>query len=646
MRNFEKYFRGWKLGLGNTAAPVHYVEAGEMQKRSISHSGNETTMVWEGHEVLGDDFRVVAVWREINGRYEAEIQYDNYQGEEFIEEIIFPVLELDFSEDCEFIFCKDMGCRLKGETLFKPGSRQDIGFTAMQFCALINSGRGCYIDHRDAHGNIKYATVEISEDGKKLVYFPVYLQSLDGKPAERGGIPYATSVMEFTGSWFEAAVIYREWALKQSWCPNRTGVNPLRDIGMWIWNRGLAEDVMPPVERLQRDLPDIRMALDWYWWHQNPYDTDYPDFWPPREGEEHFRRSVERMVGQGIFTQVYVNGVCWDLDGPSWADGGEESIIIRRNREPDFNVFNKYNHHRLGMMCGEAPKFHDRISRLVKKLADCGLSGQYLDIIGGIPYEPCYNPAHDHGMGGGNHCVEGYRKMLRRLKNENPDFPLTTEYANEVYMDLLDGAIICGSTSQEHFYNPAKECIPLFSAVYHGHFALFGNYAHPDGIPPWDPLWPPEERWKNEKKWQELYPEQFFVEMARPVIWGAQPMVCNLKLSIMDNPEFAGIYAFIRHTAEFYYRNREFLFDGEMLSPDGFDCSSREVKFMMRTIFTKEDNFKENIRTMPSLLHSCWRDVNGNRALFIANYTTEEQKWSFKGKSGTAAPHSYAKIEL
>ena len=123
-------------------------------------------------------------------------------------------------------------------------------------------------------------------------------------------------------------------------------------------------------------------------------------------------------------------------------------------------------------------------------------------------------------------------------------------------------------------------------------------------------------------------------------------MVCNLKLNIMNDPEFTGIYAFIRHTAEFYHRNRGFLFDGEMLSPDGFDCSSREVKFMMRMIFTKESNFKVNTRTMPSLLHSCWMDRDGNRALFIANYTEEEQKWSFRGKKDVIAPRSYVKIGI
>ena len=34
--------------------------------------------------------------------------------------------------------------------------------------------------------------------------------------------------------------------------------------------------------------------------------------------------------------------------------------------------------------------------------------------------------------------------------------------------------------------------VPLFPAVYHGRAVVFGNYAHIDGITPYDELWPQE----------------------------------------------------------------------------------------------------------------------------------------------------------
>ena len=76
---------------------------------------------------------------------------------------------------------------------------------------------------------------------------------------------------------------------------------------MWLWNRGRIDCVFPPAERLAADAK-VPIALDWYWWHHNPYDTDYPDFWPPREGVEAFKAAVKRMNDQGIYTQVYING--------------------------------------------------------------------------------------------------------------------------------------------------------------------------------------------------------------------------------------------------------------------------------------------------------------------------------------------------
>ena len=34
----------------------------------------------------------------------------------------------------------------------------------------------------------------------------------------------------------------------------------------------------------------------------------------------------------------------------------------------------------------------------------------------------------------------------------------------------------------------------------------------------------------------------------------------------------------------------------------------------------------------------------GEYALFLANYTNEEQPWEFRGRNGTLPKHSYAKI--
>ncbi|MBS1370336.1 MAG: hypothetical protein HPZ91_10315 [Lentisphaeria bacterium] len=648
IRNFpERCSGGWKLGLGDAHAPLHFITDREMGERRVQEEAGLLKIVWQGHPQLGPGFRVEAEWRREGELFAAGFGYSGFSGGEFVEEIHFPILEMEYGENAQFVSgAFDMGCIYGGESRFRAGSKNRIRYASMQFSALCDSGRGIYIDHRDPEWHFKAEEIEISADGRRLTCSSVHFMELGEHPRESFRLPYESCAGEFSGGWFEAARLYRPWALRQPWVRNRTGENPLRKIGLWVWNRGPAGEVAPPVEQLQAECREIPVALDWYWWHSNPYDTDYPDFWPPREGEECFRNAVRRLTKQGIHTQVYVNGVCWDLDGGSWAEGGAESVVVRRGGEPYAHAFNKYNGHRLGFMCGEAPAFHDRLSALLKKLRESGLSGQYLDMIGNATYNCCYNPAHKHGRGGGGASGKGYRTLLRRLKRENPDYPLTVECAHEAYMDLADGAIVCNSVSAEHLGTGDREPIPLFTAVYHGAFALFGNYATPDGTTPWDPLWPPEDRWKNEKPWHRLYPDQFFVEMIRPVIWGVQPMVCNLKPSIRRDPEFHEAYRFILDTAKFYHENRKFLFDGEMLPPDGFECGSKEVEFMCRMIFTREDECRIQTKRLPCVLHSCWKAPDGESALFLGNYTGREQAWKYKDRKGSIPAHSFRKLPL
>ena len=650
MRMNSQVTPDWRLALGDLRQELTYICPAEMQTCSCSHNGEEHTAVWRGHPRGGEDFTVTVRWREVpDGLCSGTLEYTGYTGSDLIESIQFPVLAEPQSAVSKIIVAsRDMGYLRTIKSLFAESSLQEILYGGgMQFSGMmLQDGTFLYVDHRDTQRLVKMAQWALEDS--KLIYRGVHLLPVvNNQPSREYQLPYQSSWGKFRGGWFDACQIYKQWGSKQAWAAKSEQVNPLRKIGLWVWNRGLIKDVMPPVEKLQQDLGDVPVALDWYWWHSNPYDTDYPEFWPPREGEEAFRAAIQRLTRQNIFVQTYINGVCWDLDGKSWSEGGAEEIRVLRDGTPMSVAFNRYNGHRLGYMCGEAPKFQDKISALVGKLRRSGLSGQYLDMIGCATFQPCYHPEHKHPKGGGNVIYQGFRKLIKRLKQENPNFPLTTETSSEGYMDLIEGFIICGSTSGEHMgHLEGFEYLPMFSSVYHGKIALFGNYAHPDGITPWDPLWPPEDRWQEEKPWHKLFPDQFFFELSRTLIWGAQPMVCNITLELCNNPEFAEIYQFILDTARFYHQNLKYLFDGEMLSPDGFQCRTWPVKFLARMIFTKQGTERTGTLPMPAVLHSCWRAPDGSKALFLANYTGEPQTWQWKHLHGTLDAHCYERIIL
>ncbi|MBP5638947.1 MAG: hypothetical protein J6X55_05695, partial [Victivallales bacterium] len=640
----DSYESNWRFELSQSFGDITNVAPEDM----MAHSRNETpngdvVLKWKGHPTYGLNFTVTTTWKHCDdGRMEGRLEYSDYEGTLDIEKIVFPIVKMEVYEDFDILTHHGF---IVPSRLHTVGKRYEALINCMQFCAFLNHSRdSLYIDWRDPSWTAKGYYFQLL-DSTTLCVSGIYYVPIEKSPANSGCIPYPCSIADFKGGWYDASQIYKPWAIQQAWWTKADRPNKLADIGMWVWNRGLIKDVLPPVERLQKDLGrDARVALDWYWWHNNPYDTDYPNFWPPREGAEAFKEAAKRLTSQNIFCQVYINGICWDHDTANWEDGGRQGAVVKRDGTLHEHDFNKYNHHRLCWMCSEAEAFQNQHSFLVKTLREAGMTGQYMDMIGNSSFALCYNREHHHPLGGGTHKVEGYRKFLKRLLDENPGHPIDIESPCEPYMDLASGCIICAETSSERMGNTA-EAVPTFTAVYHGRYALFGNYALPDGIPPWDPLWPDKDKWPKEESWHTLYPDEFYVEMARFIVWGSQPMVCTLRDNIISSPEFAEEYNFILASARFYSANLDFLYSGEMLSPDGFSCPEKDVSFFYRMIFTTQDKAHPFTRRMPTVLHSHWRNPAGQTALFLANYTADEQPWSFKGLSGTIAPHSYLKVK-
>ena len=77
---------------------------------------------------------------------------------------------------------------------------------------------------------------------------------------------------------------------------------------------------------------------------------------------------------------------------------------------------------------------------------------------------------------------------------------------------------------------------------------------------------------------------------------------------------------------------RNFLYDGRMLSPAGFSCAFHQVGFLQRGIFTTEAEHTVTYRELPCVMHSCWRAPDGQEALIMANYSAQEQSCSYQGR--------------
>ena len=606
---------------------------------------------WRGNALLGDDFEVTVEWeRTADGLWSGALAWSGNRSQAAIEEIAFPLVSARTGEASRLLLPANLGELLTMRGVLGRKKRRRF-YGSMQWTAFFPAGKGYgfYLDCRDSGHRIKQFDFDYA-DGR-FIHSPVHYVPLTPENRAAFAMPYRCTFGKFAGCWYEGAQIYREWALRQPWYLDRRPVSPvLREISMWVWNRGNADDVIPPVERLRRDA-GTPVALDWYWWHANPYDTDYPEFWPPREGVGVFRKALARLARQGIFTQVYTNGMTWDIDTASFgSDNGRDSLQINRDKTPTAMMFNPYTRHRLAIMCGEAPEFHKKISAIADRLAGCGLPGLYLDMIGSAAFTPCRNPAHRHVRGGGSYQREGYYRYVSEIRRKHPELLLSTEYAHEM-MDLFDSGIMLDSSLERCFGTTELEAVPAYTAVYHEGVTLFGSYALPDGIPPWDSRWPDADRWKRESKWHRKFPRQFFFELGRCIVWGIQPCVCNLQLRHAEDPEFADEYRFILRVAAFRSENVEVLSSWRMLSPEGFECGKVKVKFMKRGIFTRRHEANVIEKELPAVLHSFWEGPRGERVAVLVNCTRRSRRCLYRDGSGamkeiTVAPLSCLKVEL
>src|SRR5690606_742450 len=101
---------------------------------------------------------------------------------------------------------------------------------------------------------------------------------------------------------------YRAWALDQWWAkearlPSGKTASWATDTALWVWNRGRSEGVLGPAAALQERL-GLPVSVFWHWWHGCAYDVHFPEYLPPREGEEPFRDALEKAHGAGLHAIV------------------------------------------------------------------------------------------------------------------------------------------------------------------------------------------------------------------------------------------------------------------------------------------------------------------------------------------------------
>lgn len=440
------------------------------------------------------------------------------------------------------------------------------------------------------------------------------------------------------GNWYDAALIYREWAWQQEWTKNNRlhsgKMNKwLPETDIWVWNRGRSDNVLTEAADLKEYLGDYNVSVLWHWWHNGPYDDAFPEYLPPREGRENFVKAVAEAKEKGINMTPYMNSIQWGESRKSWKELDIEQYAARKaDGSTHSHAYNKFSGNPITPMCMSQEFWHDTYSELCDTVVnDYGCTGVYMDQA--CLHYWCYDPDHGHPVGGGNYWVKGYQKLVERVREKtagnNPI--LTGEGSGEDWMGHLDGFLTLQASQERMSGLPSSIVIPLFNAVYHEYAICFGNFG---GLtyPPYDEFWPKEYRAPNtETLLPAKYNTQLRMEQARTFVWGTQPMIANYHAFARKARPTE-----MRFIAELVAKRKQhkdyFQYGRMMRAPRLADEHTEEIDIAQMSTYgykTTGTNLIAHRKAVPMLYSCAWRNSEGNILLAFVNISEEEKETSF-----------------
>ncbi|MEC3880060.1 DUF6259 domain-containing protein [Parapedobacter sp. 10938] len=635
------------------------IDAGAASNFSTSRTAAGLELTWAGFEGLPKDFRVTAsidlipdsamsVWR---------IRVDGTEGT-LIRKVTFPRIAGLADLDEEELAVPDwMGSLLKSprEAMTPGGSGfgwEYPGHMSMQFISLYNPhGAGIYLASDDTLAHSKTFTLSKDTTGM-LVYgvdnYPSYEKHLSSYEP-----PYAFLIGGFQGDWFTAAQLYKRWAEKQHWSRDSRLVNGkvpdwVQNTSYWVWNRGRAANVLPPAVALSERL-DSRVSVLWHWWHGKSYDDSFPEYFPPRDGDEVFKAAVSKAQQQGINALVYMNALKWGPSTQSWVDEGAERFAAK---DIDGNmlshVYNIFTKKALTNMCEATDFWKQKYASLVDTAVNqYGLGGVYMDQI--CLNRRCYDPIHGHAIGGGNYWMQHVAQKDHLIRANFPKGgtqALAGEGVGENWLPHLD-AFLALQVSKERYAGVHHwQTIPLFQAVYHEYGITFGNYSSLL-TPPYDEKWPQDQAPDDtETPLDPEFNSQFLMEQARSFVWGMQPMIANYQPFLdtirKDEIDFLERLAHVRQAGLDY-----FVF-GEFLRSPSLDIPTENIAISRLSIYAgRSGNVTRFENEFPLVYASAWRSKEGNVAVALASISRADYEVDFEidaeeysiGSSGTIYLH-------
>ncbi len=396
---------------------------------------------------------------------------------------------------------------------FRPGAGVGQvypgGYSNMQFFAYYSqeSRAGLYITSQDNAGYAKSLNAGLLGADWMVVnapYFPPFQAGADVT------VPYTVLLGVFHGDWFDAASLYRTWAIQQPWA--RQGPLVTRaDVPDWYKNTGmmgwkdtfsslgpgnsyasLAQGAAVWKQELQS-----QPVMDWVAWeNQGPW-VDDPDFLPPSQGWPAFDAAVSathsaggKLMVEPTTNVAAVGGSSWSTFQASASQQADGSMYL--NQITTLNQ-NYQSGTQTNAQMDPTQPWHDALLSLTSQLQQHGIDLIHMD---GNPYQEglCYATNHSHLPGGGNWWFQDYAQIYNDIRTAgravNPDFAMGGELYAEPYLALTDSGqdqtntgLYMPAVTSGTAIDPTKvSFIPLWQTVYHDYTLTYSMLSSINGI--------------------------------------------------------------------------------------------------------------------------------------------------------------------
>lgn len=418
-------------------------------------------------------------------RFVFETYLSNANGEYALLECDYAALTVDLTDSLDFF------------SPYGPGevhpAKKDGGWSltrsypsygaSMQYLALFDRDDrfGIYYGLHDPAPAAKKLCCNTTGEGKTFT-IKAFMPLADIKSGTNGQKLCGRLVWQaFDGDWYDAAMLYRDFIENEAeYAPDydengRKGIPDwARNVCQWF-NTRVTED-KPFADEVIARAKDIGVttAVHLYYWHQIPFDNDYPHYFPMKSCVVD---ELKKFHDAGIKVMPYINGRLWDTRDKEDRDfeftsvakpwctkmyDGKPFVETYSSKEKDGSPVE------LAVMCPSATLWQDKVCEIVTKLFDVGFDAVYIDQIAAAEAKPCTDPHHEHSAGGGEWWCHAYNTLLERISRTMPDDRmLTTECSADPYMKHLGGYL--------SWLWVKNNQVPAFPAIFSDKVISFGT---------------------------------------------------------------------------------------------------------------------------------------------------------------------------